>query len=60
MWRLLSTSCVFVTFAVSNTWTLMEWNILIEKMATATFDTVLWIIIIGTIIVIVMDNRNPV
>ena len=38
----------------------MEWNLLIEKLATITFDTVLWIIIIGTILVIVMDNRNPV
>ena len=38
----------------------MEWNLLIEKLATTTFDTVLWIIIIGTILVIVMDNRNPV
>ena len=33
---------------------------MIEKLATITFDTVLWIIIIGTILVIVMDNRNPV
>ena len=38
----------------------MEWNLLIEKLTTITFDTVLWIIIIGTILVIVMDNRNPI
>ena len=38
----------------------MEWNLLIEQLARVAFDIVLWAIIIGTIIVIVMDNRNPV
>ncbi len=38
----------------------MEWNLLIEQLARLAFDTVLWAIIIGTIVVIVMDNRNPV
>ena len=37
-----------------------EWNLLIEQIATVAFDIVLWAIIIGTIIVIVLDNRNPV
>lgn len=37
-----------------------EWNILVEQIATLAFDIVLWAIIIGTIIVIVLDNRNPV
>ena len=38
----------------------MDWNLLIEQLATIAFDIVLWAIIIGTILVIVMDNRNPV
>lgn len=38
----------------------MEWNLLIEQLALVAFDIVLWAIIIGTITVIVMDNRNPV
>ena len=38
----------------------MDWNLLIEQLATMAFDIVLWAIIIGTILVIVMDNRNPV
>lgn len=39
---------------------MMEWNLLIEQLARMAFDIVLWAIIIGTILVIVMDNRNPV
>lgn len=38
----------------------MEWNLLVEQIATIAFDIVLWAIIIGTIIVIILDNRNPV
>ena len=38
----------------------MDWNLLIGQLATMAFDIVLWAIIIGTILVIVMDNRNPV
>ena len=37
----------------------MEWNLLIEQLARMAFDIVLWAIIAGTILVIVMDNRNP-
>ena len=37
-----------------------EWNLLIQQIATTAFDLVLWAIILGTIIVIVLDNRNPV
>ena len=38
----------------------MDWNLLIEQLAAVAFDIVLWATVIGTILVIVMDNRNPV
>lgn len=37
-----------------------EWNLLVQQIATVAFDLVLWVIIIGTILVIILDNRNPV
>ena len=39
---------------------MFDWNLLASQIATATFDIVYFGIIIGTIIVIVLDNRNPV
>ena len=38
----------------------MDWNLLIQQLAAVAFDLVFWVLIIGTILVIVMDNRNPV
>ena len=37
-----------------------NWDLLIQQIATMAFDIVLWAIILGTIVVIVLDNRNPV
>lgn len=39
---------------------MLDWNSLISQLATVAFDLVYFGIIIGTIVVIVLDNRNPV
>ena len=39
---------------------MMEWSHILNQLATATFDFVYFAAIIGTIVVIILDNRNPV
>ncbi len=38
----------------------MDWSIFTSKIATATFDVFYFGIIIGIIVIIILDNRNPV
>lgn len=39
---------------------MIDWNLLASQIATVAFDIVYFGAIIGTIVVIVLDNRNPV
>lgn len=39
---------------------MIEWSGLLNQIATITFDTLYFGAIIGTIIVVILDNRNPV
>ena len=39
---------------------MVEWSGLLNQIATIAFDTLYFAAIIGTIIVVVLDNRNPV
>lgn len=39
---------------------MIDWNLIAGQIATVAFDIVYFGAIIGTIIVIVLDNRNPV
>ena len=38
---------------------MIDWNYWLSQVATITFDIVYFGIVIGTIVVIVLDNRNP-
>ena len=39
---------------------MIDWNILVSQIATVAFDIVYFGAIISTIVVIILDNRNPV
>lgn len=39
---------------------MIDWNLIAEQIATLAFDIIYFGAIIGTIIVVVLDNRNPV
>lgn len=39
---------------------MIDWNLLLSQIATVAFDILYFGAIIGTIVVIVLDNRNPV
>lgn len=39
---------------------MIDWNVLLGQIASITFDLVYFGFVIGTIVVIVLDNRNPV
>lgn len=39
---------------------MIDWNILFSQIATLAFDIIYFGAIIGTIIVVILDNRNPV
>lgn len=39
---------------------MFDWSTLVGLIATATFDVVYFGVVLGTILVIVLDNRNPV
>lgn len=39
---------------------MIDWNLLASQIATVAFDILYFGAIIGTIVVIVLDNRNPV
>lgn len=39
---------------------MIDWNILVSEIATVAFDIVYFGAIISTIVVIILDNRNPV
>lgn len=44
----------------TNYTAMIEWNGLLNQIATIAFDTLYFGAIIGTIIVVILDNRNPV
>lgn len=39
---------------------MIDWNLIFSQIATVAFDIVYFGAIIGTIIVVILDNRNPV
>ena len=39
---------------------MIDWNVLTNLIATVAFDIIYFGAIIGTIIIVVLDNRNPV
>ena len=39
---------------------MIDWNIIVSQIATVAFDIVYFGAIISTIVVIILDNRNPV
>ena len=39
---------------------MLDWNFIASQIATIAFDIVYFGAIIGTIVVIILDNRNPV
>lgn len=39
---------------------MIDWNYIFSQVATVTFDTLYFGLVLGTIVVIVLDNRNPV
>ena len=39
---------------------MFDWNLLFSQIATIAFDIIYFGAIIGTIIIVVLDNRNPV
>ena len=39
---------------------MFDWNLFASQIATVAFDIIYFGAIIGTIVVIVLDNRNPV
>ena len=39
---------------------MIDWNLIFNQIATVAFDIVYFGAIIGTIIVVILDNRNPV
>jgi len=43
------------TFAI-----MIDWNIIFSQIATVAFDIIYFGAIIGTIVVVILDNRNPV
>ena len=48
-------SIIFFIFA-----SVIDWNYILSQIATVAFDMVYFGAIVGTIIVIILDNRNPV
>lgn len=53
---------IFRKFAVSTIIhiRMIDWNGLLNQIFTITFDTLYFAAVIGTIIVVILDNRNPV
>lgn len=39
---------------------MIDWNYILNQVATVAFDIIYFGAIIGTIVVIILDNRNPV
>lgn len=39
---------------------MIDWNYIVSQIATVAFDIVYFGAIIGTIVIIILDNRNPV
>ena len=51
-------SSFFINFRIFVS--MIDWNLLASQIATIAFDIVYFGAIIGTIVVIILDNRNPV
>ena len=39
---------------------MIDWNYMLSQIATVAFDILYFGAIIGTIVIIILDNRNPV
>ena len=39
---------------------MIDWNYVLSQIATVAFDILYFGAIIGTIVIIILDNRNPV
>ena len=39
---------------------MIDWNYIVSQIATVAFDILYFGAIIGTIVIIILDNRNPV
>lgn len=49
-----------VQYPYKKEYPMIDWNILVSQIATVAFDIVYFGAIISTIVVIILDNRNPV